>query len=343
MRRLHSILVTGGAGFIGSNFIRFALRNGEFSGQILNVDCLKYSGNLANLKDVEAEHGEVRYRFENCDICDYDRLEKIFLQYDVDTVVHFAAESHVDRSIHGPAEFVRTNIQGTFTLLEVARKTWKDRNDVLFHQISTDEVYGSLGEVGKFREETAYDPRSPYSASKAAADHLVRSYYHTYQLPVTISNCSNNYGPYQYPEKLIPLMIDNMVKGKPLPVYGDGKNVRDWIYVIDHVEAIWRILQEGCAGESYNVGGDSERCNIDLVNLLCENLASILGKKKDAYKPLISFVQDRAGHDRRYAIDSAKIQNDLGWKPNTAFDEGIKLTVQWYINNQNWLEGIHAN
>jgi dTDP-glucose 4,6-dehydratase len=256
-------------------------------------------------------------------------------------VVHFAAESHVDRSIHGPKDFINTNVNGTFNLIEAARKFWQNRfENTRFHHISTDEVYGSLGDTGYFYETTPYDPRSPYSASKAASDHLVMSYYHTYGLNVVITNCSNNYGPYQFPEKLIPLMILNMLDEKPLPVYGDGKNIRDWLYVEDHCSGIWAVLNRGKTGEKYNIGGENEWHNIDLVNKLCEIVAEKLGKPKDYFKRLITFVQDRPGHDRRYAINCDKIKNELGWRQSVSFEEGLNITVEWYLNNKKWVQNI---
>jgi dTDP-glucose 4,6-dehydratase len=268
-------------------------------------------------------------------------VEDIFKRYSPDAVVHFAAESHVDRSIHGPKDFINTNVNGTFNLIEATRKLWQNRfENTRFHHISTDEVYGSLGDTGYFYETTPYDPRSPYSASKAASDHLVMSYYHTYGLNVVITNCSNNYGPYQFPEKLIPLMILNMLDEKPLPVYGDGKNIRDWLYVEDHCSGIWAVLNRGKTGEKYNIGGENEWHNIDLVNKLCEIVAEKLGKPKDYFKRLITFVQDRPGHDRRYAINCDKIKNELGWRQSVTFEEGLNITVEWYLNNKKWVQNI---
>ncbi len=334
MRKLTNILVTGGAGFIGSNFIRYLFKNTKFAGRVINLDKLTYAGNLENLADIDKEYGNNRYFFEKGDICDYARVCDIFKKYSIDTVVHFAAESHVDRSIHGPKDFIQTNIVGTFTLLEAAREIWAGRDDVLFHHISTDEVYGSLGDSGYFTEDTPYDPRSPYSASKASSDHLASAYFHTYGLPVTISNCSNNYGPYQFPEKLIPLMILNMMDGKPLPVYGDGKNVRDWLYVEDHCSAIWLILQKGRLCETYNVGGENEWENVKLVNVLCEKVAEATGKDKNHYKKLITYVKDRLGHDKRYAISCDKIKSELAWRQEKTFEDGLGITVDWYIKGQ---------
>jgi len=308
MRKLHHIAVTGGSGFIGSNFIHYLYRESDFKGIIVNIDKLTYAGNPLNLTDIANKYGSKTYFFEKTDICNYEQVRKVFQKYDIDSVVHFAAESHVDRSIFGPRQFIETNILGTFHLLEDAREFWGQRTDTLFHHVSTDEVYGSLGEEGSFSETTPYRPNSPYSASKASSDHLVRAYAHTYGLPVTISNCSNNYGPYQFPEKLIPLMISNMIEEKPLPVYGDGKNVRDWLYVEDHVSAIWTILNRGKTGETYNVGGETEWENIKLVNVLCEKMARRMNKPKDHYARLITFVKDRPGHDRRYAINCNRIK-----------------------------------
>jgi len=338
--RYQCILVTGGAGFIGSNFIRYVFENTGFEGKIVNIDKLTYAGNLENLADINEKYSD-RYVFERIDICDYDRVEDIFKRYSPDAVVHFAAESHVDRSIHGPKDFINTNVNGTFNLIEAARKFWQNRfENTRFHHISTDEVYGSLGDRGYFYETTPYDPRSPYSASKAASDHLVMSYYHTYGLNVVITNCSNNYGPYQFPEKLIPLMILNMLDEKPLPVYGDGKNIRDWLYVEDHCSGIWAVLNRGKTGEKYNIGGENEWHNIDLVNKLCEIVAEKLGKPKDYFKRLITFVQDRPGHDRRYAINCDKIKNELGWQQSVSFEEGLNITVEWYLNNKKWVQNI---
>jgi dTDP-glucose 4,6-dehydratase len=287
-RSLKGVLVTGGAGFIGSNFIHYLLHNPEFTGRVINLDALTYAGNAENLAAIDHDFSTRRYFFEHGDIRDRVRVAGLFERYDVDTVVHFAAESHVDRSIHGPEAFVTTNVMGTFTLLEAAREKWGTRQEVLFHHISTDEVYGSLPAEGRFVESTPYDPRSPYSASKAASDHLVRAYGHTYGIPVTVSNCSNNYGPYQFPEKLIPLMIMNMLEGRPLPVYGDGRNIRDWLYVEDHASAIWKIMRDGSPGGSWNIGGDSEWENIRLVNELCEKVAAAKGLPPDTYKSLIT-------------------------------------------------------
>jgi dTDP-glucose 4,6-dehydratase len=338
-RSLQNILVTGGSGFIGSNFIRYVLAQDGFTGRIVNADALTYAGNPLNLADLEADE---RYSFVQADIRDEDAVAKLFSEYEVDTVVHFAAESHVDRSIFGPKDFITTNVMGTFTLLEAARGAWGDRSDVLFHHVSTDEVYGSLGDTGAFLETTAYDPRSPYSASKAGSDHLVRAYSHTFHMPVTISNCSNNYGPYQFPEKLIPVMILNMLEAKPLPVYGQGLNVRDWLYVTDHAEAIWAIVRNAPAGETYNVGGENEWKNIDLVKHLCEVVASQTGASANDYLGLIKYVTDRPGHDHRYAIDCSKIKRELGWTQAHDFPSGLSATVAWYLGNAEWITAVRS-
>lgn len=337
------ILVTGGAGFIGSNFIIYLFKKEKFDGTIVNLDLLTYAGNLMNLSEIEREYGGKNYFFEHGDICDKSKVKEIFEKYEINTVIHFAAESHVDRSIYGPEAFVKTNVYGTYVLLETAKNYWNGNFEgKKFHHISTDEVYGSLGETGYFYEDTPYDPRSPYSASKASSDHFARAYYHTYGLPVTISNCSNNYGPYQFPEKLIPLMILNMLEDKPLPVYGDGKNIRDWLYVEDHCSAVWKIVKEGRVGETYNIGGENEWTNIELVNKLCEIVAIKKGLNKDYYKKLITFVKDRPGHDRRYAINCDKIKKELGWKQMVTFEEGLSVTVDWYLKNQEWIDSIKS-
>jgi len=332
-RKLKNILVTGGAGFIGSNFIHYIFKNTSFCGKIINVDKLTYAGNLENLQEIDNDYGGKRYFFEKADVCDFDEIKNIFEKYDIDTVVNFAAESHVDRSIFGPKEFIQTNIMGTFTLLEMVRENWKGREDVLFHHISTDEVYGSIDEGEYFYEDTAYTPNSPYSAS---------NYHKTYGLPVTVSNCSNNYGPYQFPEKLIPLMILNILEEKALPVYGDGRNVRDWLYVEDHCGAIWEILNKGEAGETYNIGGENEWENIKLVNFLCKKIGQLKGKDKDYHKRLITFVKDRPGHDRRYAINCDKIKRELGWKQKFNFEKGLDMTIRWYIGNKDWVDRIRS-
>ncbi|HAH60664.1 MAG TPA: dTDP-glucose 4,6-dehydratase [Treponema sp.] len=345
-RKLTNILITGGAGFIGCNFIRFLFsEESAFSGRIINVDCLTYAGNLESLADIAAEYGGKRYFFEKVDICDRVQIERILKQYDIDTVVHFAAESHVDRSILGPETFMRTNVMGTFTLLDCARNYWKQadgtmRDDVLFHHISTDEVYGSLGDTGYFTETTPYDPRSPYSASKASSDHIVMSYFHTFGLPVTLSNCSNNYGPYQFPEKLLPLMIANIRDGKNLPVYGEGKNIRDWIYVEDHNRAVRLILNRGRTGEKYNIGGENEWQNIRLLHKVIELTSAELGKDPAAVEKTIVHVKDRPGHDMRYAIDCTKLKTELGWTRKVTFEEGLGHTVRWYLSHKEWMDHI---
>jgi dTDP-glucose 4,6-dehydratase len=341
-----SILVTGGAGFIGSNFIRYVFERAGFKGRIINYDKLTYAGNKASLKDVAEKYGGRRYLFVKGDVCDSKKVLRTLKKYRADVVVHFAAESHVDRSIHGPKDFVETNVHGTFSVLEAARNLWGVRKGVRFHHISTDEVYGSLGRTGSFSETTPYDPRSPYSASKAASDHLARAYFHTYGLPVTVSNCSNNYGPCHYPEKLIPLLILNALQGKPLPVYGDGQNVRDWLYVEDHCSAIWRILRAGRPGETYNIGGGCEKKNMDVVREICRGLEAVRPSsanpalKGRRYTDLITFVKDRPGHDRRYAINSSKIRRELGWKPSHNFEDGLRATINWYLQNTAWLASV---
>ncbi|WP_304353429.1 dTDP-glucose 4,6-dehydratase [Brachyspira innocens] len=333
MRKFDTILVTGGCGFIGTNFIKYIFDKTKY--KIINIDALTYAGNIKNLIDIENKD---RYYFERANISDAKKVNSIFEKHKPDCIVHFAAESHVDRSIFGPKDFIETNIIGTFTLLEAARNLWKDNVDgKLFHHISTDEVYGSLSDIGYFYETTAYDPRSPYSASKASSDHIVKAYYHTYNLPVTISNCSNNYGPYQFPEKLIPLIISNIIEEKDLPIYGDGKNIRDWIFVEDHNNAVFDIIHNGRVGETYNIGGENEIANIDMVNILCEKLAYKMNKEKNYYKKLIKFVKDRAGHDRRYAINCDKIKKELGWKRQYDFNTAIDITIDWYLNNKEWI------
>nr|HPF94304.1 dTDP-glucose 4,6-dehydratase [Tenuifilaceae bacterium] len=334
---MKSILITGGAGFIGSHVVRrFVNKYPNYL--IVNLDCLTYAGNLENLRDIE---GKSNYRFVKANICDADAVNRVFADFGIDGVVHLAAESHVDRSIANPMEFIKTNIEGTVVLLNAARNFWGDSfSDKRFYHISTDEVYGSLGDDGLFTESTAYDPRSPYSASKASSDHLVRAYFHTYKLPVVISNCSNNYGPNQFPEKLIPLVINNIKHNKALPVYGKGLNVRDWLYVEDHAAAIDAIFHKGSLGETYNVGGSNEWRNIDLVKELCRIMDNKLGRSKGESERLITFVTDRAGHDLRYAIDSSKIQNELGWLPSVKFNEGLEKTVDWYLSNEQWINDI---
>jgi dTDP-glucose 4,6-dehydratase len=333
------MMVTGGAGFIGSNFIRHLMEKTGFTGKVVNFDKLTYAGNPHSLDDVAGRYGS-RYVLVKGDVAVASEVKAAISEHGVDTIVHFAAESHVDRSIHGPDEFIRTNILGTYTLLQAARAFWGDRKDVRFHHVSTDEVYGSLGDTGKFLETTAYDPRSPYSASKASSDHLVMAWYHTYGLPVTMSNCSNNYGPYHFPEKLIPLMIGNLLAGKPLPVYGDGLNVRDWLYVEDHAAAIWAIVTRGRLGETYNVGGENEWTNIALVKFLCTRLAEIQGKSPTDYLKTITTVKDRPGHDHRYAIDCEKLKAELGWRQSVTFAQGLDKTIQWYLENQTWVDQV---
>jgi len=339
-----TILVTGGAGFIGSNFIRHALAVRP-DWYIINLDALTYAGNPANLEGLSPDQLE-RYRFIHGDIGDITVLHKLFSEENFESVIHFAAESHVDRSILSPEAFVNTNVLGTFNLLEASLKHWKARKrseEFRFLHISTDEVYGSLGSQGYFTEETPYCPSSPYSASKAASDHFVKAYFHTYGLPTIITNCSNNYGPYQFPEKLIPLMILNIIERKPLPVYGDGKNIRDWIYVIDHCDALMRVLEEGKPGETYNIGGKSERQNIEIVYLLSDLLDSRMGRSgKESSRRLIRFVTDRPGHDLRYAIDNSKIQRELGWRPKFLFEEAIEATIDWYLENLDWVESVRS-
>ncbi len=339
-RKLTNILVTGGAGFIGSNFIHYLFAQDDFAGRIINLDALTYAGNLENLVDIDRACGGRRYFFEHGDIQDRTLVEALFNTYDIDTVVNFAAESHVDRSILGPEAFLKTNIMGTYTLLDVARNAWKSRDDVLFHHISTDEVYGSLGDTGFFTETTPYDPRSPYSASKASSDHLVRAYHHTYGLPITLSNCSNNYGPYQFPEKFIPLMILNILDGKPLPVYGDGRNIRDWIYVEDHNAAVWLIMNKGIVGESYNIGGENELTNIGVLMNLVTIISTKIDKNKKDLEDLITYIRDRPGHDRRYAIDCSKLKFELGWKRNIDFQQGLEKTIDWYLANKRWIHRV---
>ncbi len=334
---MKSLLITGGAGFIGSHLVRLMV-NKYPEYRIINLDKLTYAGNLENLLDIQDKEN---YLFVKADINDEAAMQKVFEDHKIDDVIHLAAESHVDRSISNPTEFIYTNIVGTINLLNAARKQWHDEMDKhLFYHVSTDEVYGSLGDSGLFTETTAYDPRSPYSASKASSDHLVRAYYHTFKLPVVISNCSNNYGGFQFPEKLIPLMIHNITNDKPLPVYGKGLNVRDWLYVEDHVAAIDLIFHKGKLGETYNIGGNNEWKNIDLVLLLCRIMDKKLGREEGTSEKLITFVTDRAGHDLRYAIDSSKLQNELGWEPSLQFDEGLEKTVEWYLDNESWLNNV---
>ncbi len=337
---MENMLVTGGSGFIGSNFIRYLLQETDYKGRIINVDKLTYAGNPESLEDIEKEFQD-KYLFIKADICDMGSMDSIWREHSIDTVCHFAAESHVDRSISGPSDFIQTNIVGTFNLLECARKYMDSLN--LFHHISTDEVFGSLGAEGLFTEKTSYKPNSPYSASKASSDHLVRAYNKTYGMPVTISNCSNNYGPYQFPEKLIPLIILNALAETDLPVYGDGKNVRDWLYVKDHCSAIKLIMEKGAKGETYNIGGNNEMENIRIVELICDYLDGIEKPKNHASRrDLIKFVKDRPGHDRRYAIDSTKIQENLGWTPDESFETGLEKTIKWYLDNTTWIDRVKS-
>lgn len=338
---MKSILITGGAGFIGSHVIRLFVQNYP-SYTIINLDCLTYAGNLNNITDIA---DAPNYRFEKADINDAPAIDAIFKKYDVTDVIHLAAESHVDRSITDPMAFVRTNVIGTVNLLNTARTFWKQADGTIgakhrFYHVSTDEVYGSLGETGFFLETTSYDPQSPYSASKAASDHFVRAYGNTYKLPIVISNCSNNYGPNQFPEKLVPLVINNIKHKKPLPVYGKGENIRDWLYVVDHARAIETIFNEGVVGETYNIGGHNEWKNIDVVRTLCRVMDEKLGREIGESEKLITFVKDRAGHDHRYAIDASKIEHELGWVPSVTFEEGMSVTVDWYLANEEWLQGV---
>lgn len=332
-----TILITGGAGFIGSHVVRlFVNKYPDYN--IVNLDKLTYAGNLENLKDIEKKQN---YSFVKGDIVDEEFITQLFTQHQFDGVIHLAAESHVDRSIANPLEFIKTNILGTVNLLNAARKIWQDCIEgKRFYHISTDEVYGSLGETGFFTETTAYDPRSPYSASKASSDHLVRAYFHTYKLPVVVSNCSNNYGSFQFPEKLIPLCIHNIKNNKPVPVYGKGENVRDWLFVEDHAAAIDLIYHSGNTGETYNIGGDNEWKNIELVRLLCKIMDGELQRPAGTSEQLITYVKDRAGHDLRYAIDFSKLNAELGWKPSLNFEEGLRKTVQWYLSNEEWLNDV---
>ena len=340
---MRNILVTGGAGFIGSNFIRYILRT-QPDVFIANLDLLTYAGSLENLKELPSPD---RHEFAKGDICNQALVEEILLHHEIDTIVHFAAETHVDRSIFGPDAFVQTNILGTFSLLEATRKVWLEENKadaktIRFHHISTDEVFGSLtADAPAFMETTPYSPNSPYAASKASGDHLVRAYSHTYGLPITLTNCSNNYGPYQFPEKLIPLMILNALEGKPLPIYGDGHQIRDWLYVEDHCEAIWQVLQHGQPGESYNVGGNNQSTNVEIVDAICEILDELKpGSPYQTHAGLKKFVTDRPGHDRRYAMNINKIGLELGWQPKYALKEGLLKTVRWYLEHGDWIQAI---
>lgn len=328
-------MITGGAGFIGSHVVRRFIKEHDY--HIINLDKLTYAGNLENLVDVQ-DHDN--YTFIKGDITDALAVNELFKKYDIHYVIHLAAESHVDRSIDNPLEFIITNVLGTVNLLNTAKNTWPSYADRMFYHISTDEVYGSLGAEGFFTETTNYDPKSPYSASKASSDHFVRAYHNTYGLPVVISNCSNNYGPNQFPEKLIPLCINNIKLNKPLPIYGDGRNIRDWLWVKDHAIAIDNILHHGVVGETYNIGGFNEWTNIDLVNLLCDVMDQELGREADTSRELITFVKDRPGHDARYAIDASKIKSELGWSPSLNFEEGLAKTVKWYLENEEWLNHV---
>jgi dTDP-glucose 4,6-dehydratase len=333
---MKKVLITGGAGFIGCHVVKlFVKKYPEY--KIYNLDALTYAGNLENLKDVENADN---YQFVKGDITDEQFINDLFSEQGFDAVIHLAAESHVDRSILDPLSFVKTNVLGTAVLLNAAKRSWADKEGKLFYHVSTDEVYGSLGETGFFTEETPYDPRSPYSASKASSDHLVSAYHHTYNLPVVISNCSNNYGSYQFPEKLLPLMINNIVHLKPLPVYGKGDNVRDWLWVDDHARAIDVIFHQGKLGETYNIGGFNEWKNLDIVHLLCEIMDDKLGRQKGESAKLITFVKDRAGHDKRYAIDATKLNNELGWEPSLQFKEGLEKTIDWYLSNSEWIANV---
>lgn len=344
---MRTYLVTGGAGFIGSNYIHYMFKKYDNEIKIINVDCLTYAGNLENLRSVEDRDN---YLFVKADICDSDAIQKIFEEHEIDRVVHFAAESHVDRSIKNPDVFVKTNVLGTLVMLNAAKNAWEKEDGSYpegkkFLHVSTDEVYGSLEEEGEyFYETTPYDPHSPYSASKASSDMLVRSYVDTYRFPANITNCSNNYGPYQFPEKLIPLIINNALQGKTLPVYGDGKNVRDWLYVEDHAKAIDMVQEQGRLGETYNIGGHNEKQNIEIIHIILETLQQMLPendeRRKLVSKDLITFVEDRKGHDRRYAIAPDKIKSEIGWYPETMFNEGIKLTIKWFFENEEWMKKV---
>lgn len=336
---MKKIIITGGAGFIGSALVRHIIDHTNDA--VINLDCLTYAGNLQSLISVA---DDPRYCFEQVDICNAAEVARVFQQHQPDAIMHLAAESHVDRSITGPAAFIQTNIVGTYTLLDAARNYWntldgEKKSGFRFHHISTDEVYGSLGADGFFTEETAYEPNSPYSASKASSDHLVRAWHHTFGLPVVTTNCSNNYGPYHFPEKLIPLVILNAVNGKPLPIYGKGDNIRDWLYVEDHARALYLVMNQGKLGETYNIGGWNEKTNLEVVHAICAALDE-LRPQNAPHANLITFVKDRPGHDQRYAIDASKIERDLGWKPQETFETGLRKTVEWYLNNDAWVNGV---
>lgn len=335
---MKNILITGGAGFIGSHLVRLMV-NKYPQYRIINLDALTYAGNLENLRDIE---NETHYTFIKEDICDAVAIDRIFEEHKITDVIHLAAESHVDRSIADPLAFVQTNVLGTVNLLNAARKFWKGKSadQVRFYHVSTDEVYGSLGEEGFFTENTAYDPRSPYSASKASSDHFVRAYSHTYGLPVVISNCSNNYGSFQFPEKLLPLFIHNIMHNKPLPVYGKGENVRDWLWVVDHCQAIDIIFHKAAPGTTYNIGGWNEWKNIDLIHLLCKQMDAKLGRPEGTSEKLITYITDRPGHDMRYAIDASKLEKDFGWKPSVTFEQGLDTTIDWYLQNAEWVNRV---
>ena len=331
-----NILITGGCGFIGSHLTRFLVKKYN-DYRIINFDKLTYAGNINNLKDIS---NAINYEFIKGDICNINEVKRVFEKYKIDKVIHLAAESHVDRSIEDPFSFVKTNVLGTLNLLQVSKEIWEGKKENLFYHVSTDEVYGSLGESGLFTEQTRYDPHSPYSASKASSDHFVRAFSDTYGLPVVLSNCSNNYGPNQFPEKLIPLFVNNIIHNEPLPIYGSGTNIRDWLHVDDHVRAIDIIFHKGKLSETYNIGSNNEKRNIDLVNLIIKKTDHLLGRPEGSSQKLIQFVGDRAGHDQRYAIDSSKLSKELGWTPTIDFDFGLEQTIKWYIDNKNWLQRI---
>jgi len=339
LKMKRNILITGGAGFIGSHLVRL-LVNKYPTYHIINMDLLTYAGNLENLKDIEYKEN---YSFVKCDICDFKKVKQVFVDYKIDSIIHLAAESHVDRSIEDPFSFAQTNVMGTLSLLQAAKSYWENNfKNKLFYHISTDEVYGSLSDEGFFTEKTNYDPHSPYSASKASSDHFVRAFSDTYGLPIVISNCSNNYGSFQFPEKLIPLFINNIVNNKPLPVYGKGENVRDWLFVKDHAVAIDVIFHKGKLNETYNIGGFNEWKNIDLIKVIIKTVDKMLGRDEGTSDKLITYVTDRAGHDLRYAIDSTKLKNELGWEPSLQFEEGIEKTVKWYLDNKEWMDNVNS-